>query len=175
MIHNYYKSRLQKLRKEVNENLWSPHEIGPEKEEKKNKVLTLLFYCSATQYIGLLICGSVIALMAVTSSTRALPFGCYQIYDYDSHALYYWTIFIIQVFNGFTGPTFVTAVDSLFLDFVAKLLYEIWLLSEAIQNLNLEDVKNETDETSKFVTLTEYIKHHDMLLRYRKILVKRTQ
>lgn len=156
---------IRKLLKEMDDKLWPPNKFGEELENKKNKILDKLYYCSAILCCGMISCGSILLLWPLTRPVRDTPFTCYEIYAYETHKYYWIVIYGIEVYNAIMGCIIVTAYDGVFLDFISRLLLELMLLSEGIKRLRMDETKSKIDENEKYNNIQEYVKHHDMLLR----------
>lgn len=155
----------RKLLKDMDDHFWSLSKYSSELKDKRSRTFTLLYYYSAILYFGMMSCGLVLALFPLTASSRSTPFSCYKIYDYETNNLYYWSVYGSQLFNVVLGGSLVTAYDGLFLDLVARLLFELMVLSDEIMNLDLEDVKESQNEREMYDKVKEYVDHHNMLLR----------
>lgn len=149
----------------MDDKFWPPYKFGEELEDRKNKILNILYYCSAVLCCGMISCSTILLLWPLTRPTRDTPFQCYQIYDYETHKYYWIVIYGIEAFLATLGCIVVSAYDGVFLDFVSRLLLELMLLSEGINRLNMEEIKTKLDEQEKYKKIAEYVKHHDMLLR----------
>lgn len=144
-----------------------PLEIYSEKLKRNRlQTFTYIYYYFRALFIALICSIIVLVLFPLTSPIRTTPLSCYELFNYEDNFGYYLIVYAMQFFNMLFAATSVTAYDGFFLDLVTRLVFELKILREKIENLDLENVKSKKDEKEKYEDIKKYVQHHALLLRY---------
>lgn len=140
---------------------WPVDYMGKKTEDEQRAIYTFVYRF----YLVVLATPIISTLFTVILPLlfRKIPFVIYEFVDFKVTPNY--EIIAISIFfNAYSAYTLLMGLSSMFYSLLSDIYCQTYMLKVGVENLNIENIKNDEDEEKCYKMMNLYIEYHSKLL-----------